>query len=144
MKLPSIGKTLIENKIVLLRVDYNISFDASHQIANTERISQSLPTIELLLKHNNKIRIIAHLGRPQGHYNTLSLKPVAALLQSLLPKYEFIFVTDFFSQKTQMILDAQTQNQIILFENVRFEEGEESNEPEFAKMLSSLGDVFVN
>ncbi|OGK16449.1 hypothetical protein A2690_03820 [Candidatus Roizmanbacteria bacterium RIFCSPHIGHO2_01_FULL_39_12b] len=144
MQIPYLTKNEIENKRVLLRTDYNVSLNLHHHISNTERIQQSLPTIKYLLKGNNRIRIISHLGRPEGKDDTLSLKIVVGTLEQLLPDNEIIFAKDFFSEQTTIQLNNQTPSQIVLFENVRFEKGEIENDESFSKMLSSLGQVFVN
>lgn len=144
MNIPTISKSTIENKTVLLRTDYNVSIDINHHIANNERITKSIPTITLLLKNNNKIRIFSHLGRPKGIDKKLSLKIILPILKSLLPDYEIIFIEDYFSEKTKQILEDQTTRQIILFENIRFYTEEEINDATFSKKLSTLGEIFVN
>ena len=78
----------IEHKRVLIRVDYNVSLNKDHSIGNDERIRQSIPTLEFLLKHHNKLVLLAHLGSPKGPEPDLSLKRGAHDLQKFLPDHE--------------------------------------------------------
>lgn len=131
----------IKNKTVLLRVDFNVSLNPNHSIADDARIKQSLPTIEHLLKENNKLILIAHLGEPERRNAADSLVRVKNRLHEYLPKYKITLVEDFLKNP-----DTATQNgaQIAMLENIRFYEGETKNDPAFAKQLASLGEVYVN
>ncbi|HUQ85551.1 MAG TPA: phosphoglycerate kinase [Candidatus Limnocylindrales bacterium] len=131
----------IKNKRILLRVDFNVSLNPNHSIADDARIKQSLPTIEYLLKGNNKLILIAHLGEPEKRNAADSLMRVKNRLHEYLPKYKINFVEDFLKNP-----DTATQNdaEITMLENIRFYEGETKNDPEFAKQLASLGEVYVN
>ncbi len=131
----------IKNKTVLLRVDFNVSLNPNHSIADDARIKQSLPTIEYLLKENNKLILIAHLGEPEKRNAADSLIRVRNRLHEYLPKYKITFVEDF--QKTPESV-SQSENKIVMLENIRFYEGETKNDPEFAKSLASLGEIYVN
>lgn len=137
-----IDEVTIANKTILLRVDFNVSLNPNHSIGDDVRIRQSLPTIEYLLKHHNKIILIAHLGEPEKRDPQFSLSPVAKRLHEYLPHNKIILVEDFIKDSGQ--LEKQTQDEIILLENIRFYPGEQSNDPEFAKQLASLGDIYVN
>ncbi len=138
-----IDEVTIKNKRVLLRVDYNISLDKRHHIVNDERIQQSLPTILHLLKNNNTVILLSHLGRPHSHEASLSLKPVAKDLQDLLPDYEVVFVSDLEHLPIE-ITRTGNLNKIFLLENIRYYKGEEKNQLSFAKELATYGDVYVN
>lgn len=131
-----------KNKRVLLRVDFNVSLNENYTISNDARITQSLPTIKLLLKNNNTLILISHLGRPKTHDPKLSLKKVALRLASYLPDYKVSLIHDFLTDTSQ--LEKRTEKQIFMLENIRFYEGEKKNDSEFAKHLAALGDVFVN
>lgn len=125
----------ITGKTVLLRADYNVPV-IEGEITDDYRISQSLPTIEYLLKNDCKIVIISHLGRPEGDaVEEFSLLPVADRLQKLLGK-KVALANDF----TEVDSD---DNQITILENLRFWPGEEENDKDFAKRLAGLGEVFV-
>lgn len=132
----------IANKTILLRVDFNISFNPNHSIADDARIKQSLPTIEYLLKEHNKLILIAHLGEPEKRNQKDSLAPVAKRLAQYLPHNKIVLVDDFTTDPAA--LKKQTEKEIILLENIRFYPGEQTNDPFFAKQLAQLGNVYVN
>ncbi|MBI4096880.1 MAG: phosphoglycerate kinase, partial [Candidatus Levybacteria bacterium] len=90
-----IDEATIQNKRVLLRVDFNVSLNGDYTIADDARIKQSLPTIERLLKNHNKLILVSHLGRPKGREKKLSLEKVAKRLTAYLPNYTVRLVDDF-------------------------------------------------
>lgn len=132
------------NKKVLIRVDFNISLTDGLTIADDARIKQSLPTLEYLLKRNNRVLLVSHLDRPAERDPKYSLRPVAERLQSFLPKYSVRLVDDFLSEEGKRVLDEQKENEILLLENIRFYPGEKQNDETFAKQLASLSDIYVN
>ena len=130
----------IKNKKVILRTDYNVPIKNGKIIDNT-RIKASLKTIKLLLKNNNSIIIISHLGRPKNKEKKYSLKPVALELSKLLKK-EILFSKNI-NEKT--IKTAQKlEKQILMLENIRYYEEETKNDKEFSKKLAMLGEIYVN
>lgn len=137
-----IDEVNISHKTVLLRVDFNVSINHDQTIADDVRIQQSLPTIEYLLKHNNKIIIMAHLGEPEKRDSKSSLHLVAKRLHEYLPKHRVTLVDDFLTD--DHLLKDQDEGEILMLENIRFYPGEQSNDPEFAKQLAALGNVYVN
>lgn len=137
-----IDEVSITHKTILLRVDLNVSLNPNHTISNDERIRRSLPTIEYLLKHHNKLILIAHLGEPEKRNTTDSLSRVAKRLQEYLPEQKIILVDDFTKEPTSF--QKQTEKEIILLENIRFYPGETANDPAFTKQLATLGEVYVN
>jgi phosphoglycerate kinase len=137
-----IDEVHLSNKTILLRVDFNVSLNPNHSISDDVRIRQSLPTIEYLLKHHNKLILLAHLGEPEKRNSADSLIRVARRLQELLPHNKIQFVHDF--TKESDVIKEQTENDIILLENIRFYPGETKNDPTFAKELSQIGEVYVN
>ncbi len=134
----------VANKRVLLRVDFNVSLTPEKTTTDTIRITKALPTIELLLKNNNKIILVSHLDRPEKRDSKYSLLPIGDYLQTLLPENRIILVEDFLSPTGKEQLAQQLPNEIILLENIRFYPGEQTNDEEFAKQLASLADVYVN
>ncbi len=130
----------IQNKRVLLRVDYNISLNPDHSVSNDERIKQSIPTLQKLLAANNKLILITHLGEPKGKDENFSLKPVVADLQKYFPNNPVRLIEDFSNNEAM----KQSDTEILMLENIRFYPGETANDPEFAKQLASLADVYVN
>jgi phosphoglycerate kinase len=141
-KITYIDDVEIKNKTVLIRVDYNVSQDKQGNITNDKRIVSSLPTLQLLLKNNNKLILMSHLGKPKGRDMVFSMKPVAERLQQYFPDYKVTLVNDFLVDKE--LLSKQTEKDIYILENTRFYEGEKKNDPEFSKQLASLADIYVS
>jgi phosphoglycerate kinase len=133
----------LHNKRVLLRVDFNVSFNAKHKIANDERIRQTIPTIELLLKQHNTVIMLSHLGRPKGVDPALSLKPIAKDLQTYLPETRVVLVSSL-DQLKKLDLHQPSSKHLFLLENIRFFDGEDENDPTLSRELASLADVYVN
>lgn len=138
-----IDKAHIRHKRVLLRVDFNVSMKGN-KITDDERIRQTLPTIRKLLKDNNKLIIVSHLGRPKGWDEKYILRPVAARLHKYLPHTTLTVIDDFTSDGAQKLFSEQKQGEILFLENIRFFKGEEASDPDFAKSLARLADVYVN
>lgn len=132
----------LTGKTVLLRADYNVPVE-NGKITDDYRIKQSLPTIEYLLKHDVKLIICSHLGRPKGKVvPDLSLFPVAKRLKELL-KRDVEFVPDCVGERVKKAAASLKNGQVLLLENVRFYPGEEANDHDFAKQLAALADIFV-
>jgi phosphoglycerate kinase len=132
-------------KRALVREDFNVPLNEQGQITDDTRIREALPTLRYLSEQGAKIIVMSHLGRPKGKPSPeFSLTAIAKRLQELLPGITVHFNTDAVSDK----MVEQTQNlqagEILLLENIRFEPGEEKNDPELAKRLATLGDVYVN
>ncbi len=134
----------VKNKKVLVRVDFNVSFNESGKISDDFRIKTVLPTINYLKKQNSKIILISHLGRPSLRQNLkYSLKPVALRLEKLL-KQKVKFIDDCIGQKVKKEVEKMKPRDILLLENLRFYSGEKENNLKFAKELANLADVFIN
>ncbi|MGR3310975.1 MAG: phosphoglycerate kinase [Candidatus Brocadiales bacterium] len=130
-------------KRVLVRVDFNVPLDEHGNIVDDTRIRASLPTINFLLDEEAKVIIVSHLGRPKGKVVPgLSLRPVVRRLKRLLGK-EVILAEDCIGEKVKNLVDKMNPGDVVMLENLRFHEGEEKNDYEFAKALASLADVFV-
>ncbi|HHT9124910.1 MAG TPA: phosphoglycerate kinase [Candidatus Brocadiia bacterium] len=133
----------LRQKKVLVRVDFNVPLDEQGNIVDDARIRAALPTINFLLDEDARIIIASHLGRPKGKVvPNLSLRPVVKRLKRLLDK-EVILADDCIGEKVKNLIDQMKPGDVIMLENLRFHEGEEKNDPEFAKALASLADVFV-
>jgi phosphoglycerate kinase len=132
---------------VLVRVDFNVPMedkDGRMVITDETRIKETLPTLELLAGKGAKIILAAHLGRPQGKRDpALSLRPVAAKLADLLCR-PVAFVDDCIGEKVEKTVELLQPGDILLLENVRYHNEEESNDPAFAEKLAKLADVYVN
>lgn len=131
-------------KTVLLRVDFNVPLDENGAIVDDTRIRQALPTIKYLLLKNARVVICSHLGRPDGEYNEkYSLLPVAKyLVNELLGKVAF--ASDTVGADAFKKLGELKYGEVLLLENLRFNAGEEENDPIFAGKLASMADIFVN
>ncbi|OGK19127.1 phosphoglycerate kinase [Candidatus Roizmanbacteria bacterium RIFCSPLOWO2_12_FULL_40_12] len=134
----------IQNKRVLLLVDYNVKLSPDFKIDSNERILRPLPTIKYLLKKRNKLILISHLGQPKEKEEKYSLKHILPVLRPQLPSQEITFIDDFLSAAGQEEISAQKENEILLLENMRFYSGEKNGNPEFIKQLASLGEIYVN
>jgi phosphoglycerate kinase len=135
----------IDNKVVLLRADYNVPLDKNGVITSDYRISQSIPTIKALQEKNCKIVICSHLGRPKNQNDKqFSLKPVAKKLSKILNQ-NVLFAPDCLSKDIPITVQGMKPGEILLLENLRFYEEEEANDKEFAENLisNSKAEVFV-
>ena len=147
--------SIIELKKVLLRLDLNVPLD-NGKVIDDNRIHKIIDTIIFLLQNNAKIVIISHVGRPKGMIDQkLSLKPIAERLEYILknsPDSKLLYgsgqnirlINDDLKEVTKENLFINKNEKIVMLENIRFYEGEEKNDSEFAKKLSSLGDIYVN
>lgn len=134
----------VNGKRVLVRCDFNVPQDSNGNITDNRRIVAALDTIKYLLEHNSKVILCSHLGRPKGEFkDEFSLKPVAKELSNLLNK-EVKLSKDVIGEDSQMLVSQMKDGDIVLLENVRFHSEEEKNDPEFAKKLASLAELYVN
>ena len=133
----------IKGKKVLLRVDLNVPMK-NGAITETSRIEKIIPTINLLIEKQAKIIIMSHIGRPKGKVvEGMSLKPISEKLSFLLKK-KVLFNKDVINENTLLETNKISNGSIIMLENIRFNEGEETNDKEFSKKISTLGDIYVN
>ena len=135
----------VAGKKVLLRCDFNVPQDkATGAITDDKRIVAALPTIRYLLEQNAVVIACSHLGKPKGEWKeSLSLAPVAQHLSQLLGR-EVLFAKDIIGPDAQAKAAALQPGQIMLLENLRFDKGEEKNDPAFAKALADLAQVYVS
>ena len=135
----------VKGKKVLCRCDFNVPQDkATGAITDDKRIVAALPTLKYLLEQGAAVIACSHLGKPKGEWKeSLTLAPVAERLSQLLGQ-EVIFAKDIIGEDAQAKAAALKPGQIMLLENLRFDKGEEKNDPEFAKALASLADVYVS
>ncbi len=143
-KITFIDETAIENKKVLMRVDFNVSVTDKLTIADDARIRQALPTIRYLLDRKNKVILVSHFGRPKKREPRFSLKLVANHLQRFLPFHKVRLVDDFLSSSGKKKLTEQKEDEVLVLENIRFYPEEKKNDEEFARKLSQLADIYVN
>lgn len=129
---------------MLIRVDFNVPLDKQGQITDDTRIRASLPTIKYLIQEGARVILASHLGRPKGQANlSYSLAPVAQHLSGQLGQ-DVAFAEDCIGQSAMKAASSLQDGEVLLLENVRFHAEEEKNNPEFAKELASLAELFVN
>lgn len=135
----------VAGKKVLLRCDFNVPQDkATGAITDDKRIVAALPTIAYLLDQKAAVIACSHLGKPKGEWKqSLSLAPVAKRLSELLGR-EVLFATDIVGEDAKAKAAALKPGEILLLENLRFDKREEKNDPEFAKELASMAEVYVS
>ncbi len=135
----SISDVAVAGKKVLLRCDFNVPQDkATGVITDDKRIRAALPTIQYLMEQGAAVVACSHLGKPKGQWkSSLTLAPVAKRLAELLGR-EVIFATDIVGQDAQSKAANLQSGEILLLENLRFDQGEEKNDPNFAKALADL------
>ena len=135
----------VAGKKVLLRCDFNVPQDkATGAITDAKRIVAALPTIAYLLDQKAAVIACSHLGKPKGEWKqSLSLAPVAKRLSELLGR-EVLFATDIVGEDAKAKAAALKPGEILLLENLRFDKREEKNDPEFAKELASMAEVYVS
>lgn len=134
----------LRGKRLLIRADFNVPLDDSLNITDDTRIRSSIPTIDYALDNGASVVLMSHLGRPKGEVKkNLRLDPVAERLKELLGR-DVKKLDDCIGQNVRETAKGLKGGEILLLENLRFHEEEESNDPAFAKELASLGDIFVN
>jgi phosphoglycerate kinase len=133
----------VKGKRVLVRVDFNVPLKDGEVVDGT-RVKEALPTIEYLLNHGAAVILCSHLGRPKGQPKPeFSLRPVAVYLGCLI-NAPVSFVEDCIGSSVTTKIGHLQFGEILVLENTRFHLGEEKNDPEMAKELASIADVFVN
>lgn len=134
----------VAGRRVLVRVDFNVPLDDQQRITDDTRIRAALPTIDYLLEHGAAVILMSHLGRPDGRVSEiLRLTPVARRLSELLGR-RVATATDCVGPEIEKAARDLQPGDVLLLENVRFHAAEEKNDPEFARQLASLGEIYVN
>ena len=134
----------VAGKRVLVRCDFNVPFDAEGNISDPKRINEAMKTIKYLVDHKARVILCSHLGRPKGEVNMkYSLAPVAKYLSEKLGQ-EVKMATDVVGESAQNMAASLKDGEVGVIENVRFEAGETKNDPELAKKMASLAEIYVN
>ncbi len=142
LKLAKVQDAKLSGKNVLMRVDYNVPIKEG-VIKDDTRIRETLKTLKLLLEGNNRVVLMAHMGRPKGQpVEKYSLKPVAAKLEELAG-VKVHFAPDCVGPEADKVVAAAKKGEIVLLENLRFHSEEEKNDEAFAKQLAKHGEFFV-
>ncbi len=136
----------LKGKKVLVRVDFNVPLGDDGIVDESEswRITSALPTIKYLVERDAKVILMSHLGRPDGQVvEEMRLGPVQDRLSEML-ELSVTKTPDCIGETVKQAVDEMQDGEILLLENLRFHNEEEENDPEFAKQLASLGDIYVN
>ena len=134
----------VAGKRVLVRCDFNVPFDAEGNISDPKRINEAMKTINYLVDHKARVILCSHLGRPKGEVNMkYSLAPVAKYLAEKLGQ-EVKMATDVVGESAQAMAASLKDGEVGVIENVRFEAGETKNDPELAKKMADLAEIYVN
>lgn len=132
-----------QGKRVLVRLDLNLPIHKG-EVTDLTRLTRSLPTLKELALKGAKVIVMAHRGRPQGKDPSLTLAPIAqALKQAMAPTPVFFCDTCQGPEIDERIKSLQT-GEILLLENIRFVDGEEKNDPDFARQMANWADIYVN
>lgn len=144
MNKQSVKDILVRGKRVLVRVDFNVPMDDNQNITDDTRIRAALPTVQYLMGEGARILLVSHFGRPKGQVDPkYSLVPIAKRLGELLGQPVPI-APDCVGPEVEKMASQLQEGQVLLLENVRFHGEEEKNDPDFAKALAGLADIFVN
>ncbi len=129
---------------VLMRVDFNVPLDEDLNVTDDRRIRMALPTIKCARDAGAKVILMSHLGRPKGKADAgLSLKPAADRLGEVLG-VEVAMAPDCVGDEVRRMVDQMADGDVLVLENLRFHAGEEEGDPDFARALASLADLYVN
>jgi phosphoglycerate kinase len=132
----------VKGKKVLVRVDFNVPL-AEGKVGDDSRIVAALPTIQYLLDQGAAVILCSHLGRPKGVDSTFSMQPVAEHLGTLIDA-PVSFASDCIGEPAETAAAALQPGQVLVLENTRFHDGEKKNDPEMARQMASLADLYVN
>lgn len=143
MAIKTITDCEVRGKRVLVRVDFNTPMDDQQHVTDDTRIRAVLPTLRYILDHGGRAILMSHLGRPKGVTESLRLKPVAARLSELLER-PVQTASDCIGPAVEAQVVALKDGECLVLENVRFYAEEEKNDPDFARALAVLGDLYVN
>ncbi len=139
----TIADVNVQGQRVLIRVDFNVPMQDG-VITDDKRIRAALPTIKHVVEQGGKVILMSHFGRPKGKVNEdLRLDPIAKRLGELLGQ-SVQKIDDCIGPEVEKAVDALKAGEVLVLENVRFYAEEEKNDPEFAKTLAALGDIYVN
>jgi len=134
----------VKGKRVFIRVDFNVPIDENLMITDDRRIRSALPTINYCMDEGAKVILASHMGRPKGKPDQrFSLAPVAKRLQRLLNK-EVLFVPSCVGPEVEKAVEKMRGGDVLVLEDLRFDPGEEKNDPEFAKALAGIADIYLN
>jgi len=140
----SISDLDLNGQRLFMRVDFNVPLDDARNVVNDSRIRAALPTIRYALDRGARLVIASHLGRPKGKPDPrYSLAPAARRLSELL-NTPVELAADSVGNDVRTLANSLRPGAALMLENVRFHSGEEKNDPEYARQLAELADLYVN
>jgi phosphoglycerate kinase len=143
----TIADVEVQGKTVLMRVDFNVPMDDDLQITDDRRISEALPSIKSVIDRGGRLILISHLGRPKGKNDPgdskYSLRPAAVRLGELLGK-QVAFATDIVGPDALDKVAQLTDGEVVVLENLRFNDGEKKGDAKFAQALADMADIYCN
>ncbi len=144
MELRTVDRADVRGRRILVRNDFNVPLDDDGDVTDDLRVRASVPTLRWLVEHGAKVVSCSHLGRPKGgRDDRYSLAPVVPVLAGHLGR-DVRFVDDVVGDEAQRAARDLGEGQVLLLQNLRFEPGEEKNDPAFADRLASLGELYVD
>jgi phosphoglycerate kinase len=144
MQKKTLSDISLQGKRILMRVDFNVPLDQDGNITDDKRIVEALPSIRKVVEAGGRLILMSHLGRPKGKVNPeFSLAPAAKRLSDLLDTPVAMAKECIGNEVMQQVLALQ-DGEVLMLENLRFHPQEEENDPEFARELASLGEIYVN
>jgi phosphoglycerate kinase len=133
----------VRGKRVLVRADLNVPVK-NGEVVEPTRIERQAPTLRNLAEKGARVIVLSHFGRPEGkRVDSMSLKPVAPALSRAIGRPVF-FAEDCVGTAAERAVSRMEDGDVLLLENTRFHAGEEANDPQFARAVAALGDIYVN
>ncbi len=142
-KMKTVEDFNFKNKRALIRVDFNVPLNDNNEVTDTSRIDAAKPTIIKILEDGGSCVLMSHLGRPKGKQEEFSLKHIVNTIEDIMG-VETKFANVSVGKEAQKLADHLQPGEILLLENLRFQDEETSGDKDFAKQLSKLGDIYVN
>ncbi|MBN2387149.1 MAG: phosphoglycerate kinase [Anaerolineales bacterium] len=134
----------LQGKRVLMRVDFNVPMDETGKVTDDKRIKAALPTIQYVLEQGASLILMSHLGRPKGGPDPVfSLKAASEVLSGHLDR-PVQMAPDCIGPEVEKLAAALKPGDVLMLENTRFHAGEEKNDPDLARQMAALGDIYVN
>ena len=139
-----INEINFQNKVAIIRVDFNVPLQENLEVFDTTRIDNGIKSIKYILKNKGKCVIMSHLGRPkgEGYEKMFSLENILSYLEKKL-NIKIPLIKDYY-ESSYSVNKFLKNNNIILLENLRFYSEEKENNKQFAKVLASFADIYVN